>query len=71
MRHGLAVYDDPGEREGHYSGGDADELDRPVSAVPRPQANMVAVLMANDPEAVVLQLVNPSVARWHRRGEHG
>jgi hypothetical protein len=31
----------------------------------------VAVLMANDPEAVVLQLVNPSVARWHRRGEHG
>ncbi len=39
------------------SGGGGDELDGPVPAVPPPQANVVAVLMGDDPEAVVLQLV--------------
>ena len=53
----------------HDSGGDGDELDRPIPPVPRPQPNAVAVLMDDDPEAVVLQLVNPAVARSHLLGE--
>src|SRR3954447_5958282 len=52
-------------------GSDGDELDRPIPPVPRPQANVVAVFVNDNPEAVVLQLVQPAVARWHLLGEDG
>jgi len=68
VRDRLAVQDDPGDRQGH-DGGDRNEVGAPVSAVAAPQPDLVAVLVRDDPEAVMLQLVQPSVAVRER--EHG
>jgi|SRR3954447_21615925 len=62
---------DPGERQGHDGGSDGDELDRPKPPVSRPKPNVVAVPMDDDPEAVVFQLVQPSIAGRHDSGEDG
>ena len=59
VRDRLAVQDDPGDRQGQNSGGDGDELGGPVLPVAAPQPDDVTVLAGDDPEAVVLQLVDP------------
>src|SRR5215207_8864817 len=79
VRPGFAVYDDPGEREGHDGRGDRDHFGGPVPAVAAPQPDLVAILQHDDPEAVVLQLVDPAVADrtftdrtgWHGRMKPG
>src|SRR4051794_28841669 len=71
VRQGLAVYDDPGEWQGHIRPGDRHELDRPIPAVPRPQPKVVAVLHRDDPEAIMLQLVQPSIADRQSTGRAG
>ena len=51
----MAVQDDPDDRESHHSGGDGNEVGAPVP----------------DAEAIMLQLVQPAVADWDLRREHG
>src|SRR4051812_45772757 len=41
---------------------DGDELGGPVPAVPRPKPNVVAFLTRDNPEAVVLEFMQPTVA---------
>ena len=41
---------------------DGDELGGPVPTVPRPKPNVVAFLARDDPEAVMLQFMQPAVA---------
>ena len=41
---------------------DGDELGGPVATAPRSKPNVVAFLARNDPEAVVLELMQPAVA---------
>src|SRR3954453_8226412 len=71
VRDRLAVQDDPVDRQGHDRGGDGDELGGPVPAVAGPQPDAVTVLMGDDPEAVVLQLVDPLRAGRDLQGEDG
>ena len=67
----LAVQDGPRDREGHHSGGDREEVAGPIPPVPAPQANLVAILQCDNPEAIMLQFVSPSVAVRDLRREHG
>jgi hypothetical protein len=69
VRDRLAVQHE-GARKLTKRGGYYHELDGPIPAVAAPQANLVAVLVRDDPEAVVLELVQPSVAGRHLLGEH-
>jgi hypothetical protein len=59
VRYRLAVEDDPGDRQGHDRGGDRNHFSGPVPPVSAPQPDLVAVLMRDDPNAIVLELVNP------------
>jgi hypothetical protein len=65
VRHGFAVEHDALVGEGKHRRGDGHELARPVA----PIASPLAVLVGDDPLAVVLELVQPAVARpapWRR-----
>ena len=65
MRDRLAIHDDPGERQGQDGGGDRHHFGGPIAAVAAPQPHLVTVLMRDDPEAVMLQLVDPARSDRH------
>jgi hypothetical protein len=71
MRNRFAVEHDAGGGEAAHGVGNRDEVARPVTAVARPQVHPLAVLMGDDAEAVVLELVLPSVPGRHLGGEDG
>jgi hypothetical protein len=69
VRYRLAVQHDPGDRQGHDGRGDGDQLGGPVPPVPGPEVHAIAILMSDDPEAVVLQLVDPLLTDRNLQGE--